>query len=96
MPYVYGNPHTGNGTPQCQADYAWQEISSATPAYGSNGLMLPVALDIEQDPYASSSVNSCYNQTPSGMVTWITQFLTKMKTDSGRTPVIYTDLGLLG
>jgi GH25 family lysozyme M1 (1,4-beta-N-acetylmuramidase) len=88
MPYVFGNPHTGNGTAVCQADYAWQEIS---PAYGSSSLMLPVALDIEGDPYTSSTVNSCYNQTTSGMVTWITQFLAEMKKDSGKTPVIYTN-----
>jgi GH25 family lysozyme M1 (1,4-beta-N-acetylmuramidase) len=90
MPYVFGNPHAGNGTAQCQADYAWQEIG---PAYGSSGLMLPVTLDIESDPYTSSSVNSCYNQTPSGMVTWITQFLAEMKKDSGKTPVVYTNTG---
>jgi hypothetical protein len=88
MPYVFGNPHTGNGTPQCQADYAWQEISAAD---GSSGLMLPVALDIEEDPYADSTVNVCYNQTASGMVTWITQFLTQMQKDSGQTPVVYTN-----
>jgi len=91
MPYVFGNPHAGNGTPQCQADYAWQEIGAASPAYTSSSLMLPVALDIEPDPYSSSTVNSCYNQTPSGMVTWISQFLAEMQKDSGKTPAIYTD-----
>jgi GH25 family lysozyme M1 (1,4-beta-N-acetylmuramidase) len=96
MPYVFGNPHTGNGSPQCQADYAWQEINSTTSAYDSSSLMLPVALDIEQDPYASSTVNACYNQTTSGMVTWITNFLAELKADetkqgSFKTPVIYTN-----
>ena len=96
MPYVFGNPHAGNGTAQCQADYGWQEIS---PAYGSSSLMLPVTLDIEQDPYAtvqsytpaSGQVDLCYNQTASGMVTWITDFLAEMKADSGKNPVIYTN-----
>ncbi|HEY6788745.1 MAG TPA: GH25 family lysozyme, partial [Trebonia sp.] len=95
MPYVFGNPHTGNGTAACQADYAWQEIS---PTYGSSStsssLMLPVVLDIEGDPYASSTVNACYNQTTSGMVTWITDFLAELKADEGtsyKTPVIYTN-----
>ena len=96
MPYVFGNPHAGNGTPQCQADYGWQEIS---PAYGSSSLMLPVTLDIEQDPYAtvqsytpaSGQVDLCYNQTASTMATWITQFLAEMQEDSGKTPVIYTN-----
>ena len=97
MPYVFGNPHAGNGTPQCQADYGWQEINSAS---ASSGLTLPVALDMEEDPYScdtndisgcESNVNSCYNLSSTDMVTWITQFLAKMKNDSGKTPVIYTD-----
>jgi GH25 family lysozyme M1 (1,4-beta-N-acetylmuramidase) len=99
MPSVFGNPHAGNGTAQCQADYAWQEISSASPAHGSSSLMLPVALDIEQDPYAtvqgyaptSGQVDLCYNQTAPGMANWISSFLTEMQKDSGKTPVIYTN-----
>src|SRR5690349_15928189 len=56
MPYAFGNPYQGDGTTAhpsngsgtCQADYAWQEISSVTsPAYSSSSLMLPVVLDIE-------------------------------------------------
>jgi GH25 family lysozyme M1 (1,4-beta-N-acetylmuramidase) len=92
MPYAFGNPHTGNGDGTCQADFAWQEISSvSSPSYSSSSLMLPVVLDIEQDPYTSSTVNSCYNQTPSGMVTWIQQFLTEIQAKSGKTPILYTN-----
>jgi GH25 family lysozyme M1 (1,4-beta-N-acetylmuramidase) len=98
MPYAFGNPHDGNGDGTCQADFAWQEISSvANPSYSGSSLMLPVVLDIEQDPYANSDpakgaiVNSCYNQTAPGMVTWIGQFLTEISAKSGRTPIIYTN-----
>jgi GH25 family lysozyme M1 (1,4-beta-N-acetylmuramidase) len=98
MPYAFGNPHQGNGTPICQADYAWQEISSVTtPSYASSDLMLPVVLDIEQDPYANSDpaqgpvVNSCYNVGAQDMATWIGQFLTQMQADSGKTPILYTN-----
>ena len=98
MPYAFGNPHAGNGDGICQADFAWQEISSvSSPSYSSSSLMLPVVLDIEQDPYANSDptkgpiVNSCYNQTTSGMVTWIGQFLTEIKAKSGKTPILYTN-----
>ena len=103
MPYAFANPyqgdgtsaHTSNGSGTCQADYAWQEISSVTsPAYTSSTLMLPVVLDMEQDPYVATegtNANECYGLSPSDMVTWIGQFLTEMKTLSGKTPIIYTD-----
>ena len=102
MPYAFANPyqgdgtsaHTSNGSGTCQADYAWAEVSSVTsPSYASTGMM-PVALDIEQDPYVSqegANANSCYGLTPSAMVTWIGQFVTEMQKVSGRPPVIYTN-----
>lgn len=102
MPYAFANPyqgdgttaHPGNGSGTCQADYAWQEISSVTsPAYSSSSLMLPVVLDIEQDPYTASepNSNSCYGLKPSDLVTWIGQFLTEMQTLTGKTPALYTN-----
>ena len=100
MPYVFANPHgssasdptAGNGWGSVQADYAWnQEISKATPAYKSSGLMLPVAVDLEPDPYASTSdTNQCYGLSTSAMVAWIQSFTAEMRTDSGKIPVIYT------
>jgi GH25 family lysozyme M1 (1,4-beta-N-acetylmuramidase) len=99
MPYAFANPYQGtstslgNGSGMCQADYAWQEISSASPAYASSSLMLPVVLDIEPDPYVSTETNSneCYGLSQSALATWIGQFLTEMQTKSGKTPIIYTD-----
>jgi len=102
MPYAFANPYQGDGTTAhpsngsgtCQADFAWQEISSvSSPAYSSSSLMLPVVLDIEQDPYAATepSSNSCYGLTPSQMVTWIGQFLTEMQNLSQKAPVLYTN-----
>jgi GH25 family lysozyme M1 (1,4-beta-N-acetylmuramidase) len=98
MPYAFANPYqgdaaenvTGNGSGTCQADYAWQEINSAaTPA----SLTLPLVLDIEQDPYASTEVDSsqCYGLTPAQMTTWIGQFLTEAQKDTGKTPIVYTN-----
>ena len=54
--------------------------------------MLPVAVDLEPDPYVNTETNSnqCYGLAPSAMVTWIQSFITEMKKDSGKTPVIYT------
>lgn len=102
MPYAFANPYQGDGTTAhpsngsgtCQADYAWQEISSVTsPAYSSSSLMLPAVLDIEQDPYTATEPksNSCYGLTQSQMVTWIGQFLTEMQSLTGKAPALYTN-----
>jgi GH25 family lysozyme M1 (1,4-beta-N-acetylmuramidase) len=103
MPYVFANPYgssasnvnAGNGWGSVQADFGWKTIGAATPAYKSSALMLPVAVDLENDPYASSETNSnaCYGLSPSTMVAWITAFINEMKKDSGKTPIIYTTTG---
>lgn len=99
IPYVFANPYQafatnpGNGTAAQQADYAWSTISAVTsPAYGSSNLMLPLTVDLEPDPYVSTEQNSneCYGLTTDQMVTWIGQFLTEAKADTGKTPIIYT------
>ena len=98
MPYVFANPYdsttSGNGTAAQQADYGAKVIKASTsPAY-SGSHMLPVALDIEPDPYVNSETNSnqCYALSQSAMVTWISQFMTEIKKDLGtsKTPIIYT------
>jgi GH25 family lysozyme M1 (1,4-beta-N-acetylmuramidase) len=100
MPYVFANPYgssasnvnAGNGWGSVQADYAWKTIGAATPAYKSSPLMLPIAVDLEADPYVNTETNSnqCYGLTQSAMVAWIQSFIAEMKKDSGKTPVIYT------
>lgn len=98
MPYAFANPyqgdgttaHPGHGSGTCQADYAWQEISSG---YSSSSRMLPVVLDAEEDPYTATQPgsNSCYGLTTAQMVTWIGQFLTEMQHLAGKPPIVYTD-----
>jgi GH25 family lysozyme M1 (1,4-beta-N-acetylmuramidase) len=102
MPYVFANPYgwngtnqnSGHGSGQVQADYAWkQAISKVTaPAYASSALMLPVALDLEPDPYVDSEQNSnqCYGLSALAMVAWIHGFINEATADTGKTPVIYT------
>jgi GH25 family lysozyme M1 (1,4-beta-N-acetylmuramidase) len=102
MPYVFANPYgsnasnlnAGNGWGKVQADYAWSLMSKAAApaAYKSSSLMLPVAVDLESDPYVNQETNSnqCYGLSTSAMVSWIQSFITEMKTDTGKTPVIYT------
>jgi GH25 family lysozyme M1 (1,4-beta-N-acetylmuramidase) len=102
MPYVFANPYgwngsnqnSGNGSGNVQADYAWkQAISKVTaPAYASSARMLPVAVDLEPDPYVNSEKNSnqCYGLTPAAMVKWIQSFIGELQKDTGKIPVIYT------
>jgi GH25 family lysozyme M1 (1,4-beta-N-acetylmuramidase) len=101
MPYVFANPYgsnsatptAGNGWGNVQADYAWKTISAqTTPAYKSSALMLPVAVDLEADPYVSKEPNSnqCYGLAPTAMVNWLNSFFSEMIKDSGKVPVIYT------
>jgi len=87
-PYIFANPHTGNGTAAQQADYGAKVIKAGT-AYAGNHV-LPVTLDIEPNPYANS--NQCYGLTQSAMQTWISQFITEIKKDLGtsKAPIIYT------
>ena len=93
MPYVFANPYPGNGSGKVQADYAWNnEISKVkAPVYHSR-LMLPVAVDLEADPYANQEKNGnqCYGLSASAMVTWIQGFINEAKTITGKTPIIYT------
>jgi GH25 family lysozyme M1 (1,4-beta-N-acetylmuramidase) len=92
-PYVFANPYHTNGTAVSQADYAWKNvISKASPGYGSSPLMLPLMVDLEPDPYASSETdsNQCYGLSQSAMRTWIQQFLAEAKADTGKAPIIYT------
>jgi GH25 family lysozyme M1 (1,4-beta-N-acetylmuramidase) len=89
-PYIFANPHAGNGTAAQQADYGAAVIKASTsPAY-SGSHMLPVTLDIEPNPYANS--DQCYGLTQSAMQTWISQFMTEIKKDlpTSKTPIVYT------
>lgn len=92
MPYAFANPFdpTDNGTAIQQADYAAGAVNSAgAPA----NWMLPLALDLEPDPYASQdNTNQCYGLSPSAMVTWINGFINeyKKKLPETRALIIYT------
>lgn len=87
-PYIFANPHAGNGTAAQQADYGAKVIKAGTAYAGSH--VLPVTLDIEPNPYTNS--NQCYGLTQSAMQTWISQFMTEIKNDLGtnKVPIIYT------
>lgn len=105
IPYVFANPYGSqqssppNGTAAAQADYAVKELQTASPSSGS--LMLPLALDMEPDPYTATESNSnqCYGLTAAQMVTWIRDFISEAESDlkalspspvPATAPIIYT------
>lgn len=96
MPYVFANPYNstpvasgGNGTVVQQADLGASGIQASSVKY-SDPHMLPVVIDLENNPYGNS--NQCYGLSASAMVTWISQFFTEIKAKLGttKTPIIYT------
>jgi len=93
MPYVFADPFNAkdNGSATEQVDMAVRQLSLvAVPP----SQMLPLALDIEPDPYAArQKVNECYGLSPAAMVTWIRQFMAEAQLKTGKKPVIYTLAG---
>ncbi|MGW4027952.1 lysozyme [Streptomyces sp. NPDC004838] len=78
--YHFATPDTASGA--AQADYFVDNGGGWSP----DGRTLPGALDMEWNPYGAA----CYGKTPSGMVTWIRNFLDRYKARTGRDAVIYT------
>ena len=90
MPYAFADPFRAkvNGSAKEQADVADRQLTSAAIP---SGQMLPLALDIEPDPYAiKQKTNQCYGLSQTAMVTWIRQFLAEAQLKTGMKPVIYT------
>jgi GH25 family lysozyme M1 (1,4-beta-N-acetylmuramidase) len=79
--YHFANPPKSSGA--AQADYAVKNAGN----YHVGGHYLPLALDLEYDPYSS---NECYGLAPAQMVSWISGFVTEAATLTGAAPIIYT------
>lgn len=79
--YHFANPSVSSG--RGQATYFVNHGGD----WRSGGKTLPGVLDIEYNPYG----NTCYNKTKSQMVRWITRFVNRYKTLTGRDVVIYTN-----
>src|SRR5262249_17459698 len=79
--YHFANPPDSTGA--AQADYAVQTAGN----YKVGGQYLPLALDLEYDPY---STDWCYGLSPAQMVSWISDFVTEATTLTGAAPIIYT------
>lgn len=80
--YHFATPNDTNGA--VQADYFL-----ARAAYSVNGKTLLPAVDLEWNPYPESA-NSCYDKTPAELVTWIRDYVNRIKIRTGVDPIIYT------
>lgn len=78
--YVFAVPNVSSGA--SQADYA-----NANGHFATNGHTLPLALDIEYNPYKGGT---CYGLSASAMVSWLSSFVAEARKDTGQLPVIYT------
>jgi GH25 family lysozyme M1 (1,4-beta-N-acetylmuramidase) len=77
--YHFAIPNVSDGA--SQADYA-----VGNGGYAPDGRTLPLALDIEYNPYGSE----CYGLSPAQMVSWISAFTAEVQRLTSQRPVIYS------
>jgi GH25 family lysozyme M1 (1,4-beta-N-acetylmuramidase) len=77
--YHFAIPNVSDGA--SQADYA-----VANGDYAADGHTLPLALDIEYNPYGAE----CYGLSAAQMVAWVSAFTGEAQRVTGQTPIIYT------
>ena len=77
--YHFAIPNVSDGA--SQADYAL-----ANGGYAPDGRTLPLALDIEYNPYGSE----CYGLTPAQTVSWVSAFTAEVQRVTSQLPIIYT------
>lgn len=80
--YHFATPNDASGV--VQADYFLARAN-----YTSNGKTLRPAVDLEWNPYLDSA-NACYDKTPAELVTWIRDYVNRIKIRTGIEPIIYT------
>lgn len=79
--YTFATPDTASGTQE--ADYLLDDIN-----YSNDGLTLPPMVDLEGDPYNTST--PCYGLSTAGMVSWIQAFVSEVLARTNRLTLIYT------
>lgn len=75
----------GQSTATAQADHFVRNGG----AWNADGQTLPPLLDIENNPYGAN----CYGLSQGAMVAWIKTFSNRVLSQTGRLPMIYTNLG---
>jgi GH25 family lysozyme M1 (1,4-beta-N-acetylmuramidase) len=81
--YHFALPSISTGA--TQADY----FVNSGGGWSPDGKTLPPLLDIEYNPYSTLG-NTCYNMSPTAMVSWIKDFSNRVLSRTGRLPMIYT------
>ncbi|MGH3717053.1 MAG: GH25 family lysozyme [Micromonosporaceae bacterium] len=79
--YHFARPNLSSGT--VQADF----FASNGGAWSADSRTLPGALELIGNPYSGGY---CYGLTSSGMVSWISAFMSQYRTRTGRWAVIHT------
>jgi GH25 family lysozyme M1 (1,4-beta-N-acetylmuramidase) len=82
--YHYARPDQSSGTQQ--ADYFLDRAN-----YHMDGWSLPPMLDIEWPWSGSGSTYPCYGLNPAQMVTWIGDFVRRIRARTGQRTMIYTN-----
>lgn len=65
--------------------------------WSADGYTMPPVLDFEFNPYEGRTINgfyfgnTCYNMSPSQLVSWVRDFGATVRSMTGRLPVIYTN-----
>src|SRR5215471_6335440 len=77
--YHFAVPNVSGGA--SQADYAVRH-----GAYAADGRTLPLALDIEYNPYGAE----CYGLSHARMVSWVSAFTAEVRRLTGQRPIIYS------
>ena len=77
--YHFAVPNVSSGANQ--ADYAVKQAR-----YSADGRTMPLALDIEYNPYGGT----CYGLTAARMVAWISAFIAEVRRLTGQLPIIYS------
>jgi GH25 family lysozyme M1 (1,4-beta-N-acetylmuramidase) len=77
--YHFAVPNVSGGA--SQADYAVRH-----GAYAADGRTLPLALDIEYNPYGPE----CYGLSHARMVSWVSAFTAEVRRLTGQRPIIYS------
>lgn len=80
--YHFATPN--DSTALVQADY-FLNYANFIP----NGKTLRPVVDLEWNPYLDAA-NACYDKTPAQLVSWIREFVNRVKFRTGLEPIIYT------
>jgi GH25 family lysozyme M1 (1,4-beta-N-acetylmuramidase) len=83
--YHYARPDRSSGS--AQADYFLDRSG-----YVTDGRTLPPMLDIEWPWAGSGSPYPCYGLTPAQMVSWVRDFVNRIRERTGRPTLIYTNV----